>query len=143
MARLFKKSFPFDLAGKRMDPLKLHRRCEMKSGFLLLVLAALLVAMLVPASAVMADNGALALTLSGTKTTIQEEVGGMLAAENMTALAVVPNAELAVSTINIMTDESQGSRMRYIADCNISESYKPTPGAGGDGFARSIQRLIS
>ena len=43
----------------------------MKSGMIALILAALLVAMLVPAFAETASNGVFAPTLIGTKTTIQ------------------------------------------------------------------------
>lgn len=115
----------------------------MKAGSILLVLAALLVAMLVPAFAVTADNGVFAPTLDGTKTIIQEEVGVLFAAENMTALAAVPNVELAVSTNIMMTDSEAITRAVYYHGRNAGrfDNYKSTPGAGGDGFARSIQRL--
>ncbi|MBE3064738.1 MAG: hypothetical protein IMZ69_06935 [Spirochaetes bacterium] len=107
----------------------------MKIGFLVLLLAALLVAMPVAAFAVTADNGAGALTMSGTKTSAQEEVGGLFTAENMAALAVVPNPALAVPIIITMALAGlvllAAHYMRFRANLG---SYKSTPGAGGEGL---------
>jgi len=101
------------------------------SGLIVLLLAALLVAMPVSAFAVTADNGALALTDSGTKIIIQEEVGGIFTAENVIALAVVPNEAQAVFSTTMLTLES---RVSGIYEAVVDRYYKPTPGAGGDGL---------
>jgi len=108
----------------------------MKYGFRLLAVAALLVAMLVPAFAVTADNGVFAPTLSGTKINAQEEVGGIFTAENMIALAVIPNPALAVSTINMITDSEAILTAAHYYGHNAGHlgSYKSTPSAGGDGL---------
>jgi hypothetical protein len=103
------------------------------SGLIMLLLAALLVAM--PAAAVTPGvaNGADASML-GAKITLQEEVGGVLAAESMAALAVDPNEAQVVSALPMMISESDVRGLCYVADHNMSDSYKSTPGAGGDGL---------
>ena len=112
------------------------------SGLIVLLLAALLVAM--PAAAVTKGvaNGVDASTL-GTKINIQEEVGGVLAAESMAALAVDPNPAEAVTSTNMMTGYEAITTVAnyYGHDAARFGSYNSTPGAGGDGFARSTQRF--
>lgn len=100
------------------------------SGFIVLLLAALLVAM--PAAAITHEvvNGADASIL-GTKINAQEEVGGTLTAESMAARAVEPIPALALLTTIWMADRAEGSE-QYVA-YYIDGRYKPTPGAGGDG----------
>jgi hypothetical protein len=99
----------------------------MKIGLIVLLLAALLVAMPAAAFAERADNGATALML-GTKINVQEEVGGIRAAESMTAIAVPPWA-LAVST-----DMNGISTLQTCAIYFSHDGYESTPGAGGDGL---------
>ena len=75
------------------------------SGLIVLVLAALLVAMSVSAFAVGAGNGATgvsAVSMMGTKINVQEEVGGIRSAENMTALAVPPWSAIVVISITYL-----------------------------------------
>jgi len=106
----------------------------MKVSLILLLLAALLVAMPVAAGTLGVFNGADASML-GTKITIQEEVGGILAAENVAAPAAVPNEELAVSTNMTASANSVTDAVHYYGAISpIHDSYKPTPGAGGDGL---------
>jgi len=99
------------------------------SGLIMLLLAALLVAMPVAADTLGVFNGADASIL-GTKINIQEEVGGMVAAENMTALAVLPEARAGV----ILLIALAGFGAYAAANYYMSRGYKPMPGAGGDGL---------
>ncbi len=109
----------------------------MKSGMIALILAALLVAMLVPAFAETASNGVFSPTLIGTKTTIQEEVGGTFTAESMTALAVPPN-EAVVASTTMMISDSEAITIAanyYGRDAVRFGSYNsPLVGKGGDGI---------
>lgn len=99
------------------------------SGMIVLVLAALLVAMLVPAFAVAADNGAFAPTF-GTKINVQEEVGWTFTAENMTAPAVAPIPALAALALMLLGLAMGAYYYRPIVA--IYGSRGSTPGAGGD-----------
>jgi hypothetical protein len=105
----------------------------MKVSLIVLLLAALLVAMPVAAGIIVVSNGADALML-GTKISVQEEVGGALDAENVAAPAVAPN-ELQTSAI-IMASATVKDAVHYFAGIfpQVLDSYKPTPGAGGDGL---------
>jgi hypothetical protein len=105
----------------------------MKSGFILLAVAALLVAMLVPAFAVTADNGVFAPALSGTKINVQEEVGGILSAENMIALAVVPNDTVVASPI-AMNDSVAAYYDSKVATPGYLYNITGSALGGGDGL---------
>jgi hypothetical protein len=94
------------------------------SGFIALILAALLVAMLVPAFAFGANNGTDAVSMMGTKINAQEEVAGIRAGENMTALAVPPWS-LALIIITMVF---------LVASTVAVYFYKSTHSAGGDGL---------
>lgn len=103
------------------------------SGLIMLLLAALLVAMPAAAFTFTVDNGADALML-GTKINVQEEVGGIFTSENMIALAVVPNEELAVPTINEASEVSGNVAVYYMPMLAFDGYHNSTPGAGGDGL---------
>jgi peptidoglycan/LPS O-acetylase OafA/YrhL len=105
------------------------------AGLIVLLLAALLVAMPAAASTLGVFNGADALML-GTKIIVQEEVGGILAAENMAARAVDLSTAQAALPILTASASSAMDAAHYMRFCANPGSYKPTPGAGGDGFAR-------
>jgi hypothetical protein len=99
-----------------------------------LILAALLVAMLVPAFAFGANNGTdFSASMIGTKITIQEEVGGTFTAESMTALAVPPNEAVVASTTMMISESVTSLRI-----ANLNAIYNsPLAGKECDGlFAR-------
>ena len=105
------------------------------SGLILLLLVGLLVAMPVAAGALGASSET-AVSMTGTKLNIQEEVGGILTAESMTALAVPPEALEATITMMLAALATGAFAVNYIRRRAIL-TLSTTPGAGGDGlFAR-------
>jgi hypothetical protein len=101
-------------------------------GLIMLLLAALLVAMPVAADTLkMFDETN--VSMFGTKTIIQEEVGGIVA-ENTAALAVIPDEAQTVIPTFVVLAGIGICVAHYMRSTANFGNYKPTPGAGGDGF---------